>query len=421
MRNLTLLLTFLTTFSFSFGQNLIENGDFEIPGTAADPVPAPWGGFKNRIINDTTVNSFVGQIENGDGSLFQEFGVTPGDTFIVQFDYKWITSASANSVLTVRVKDATNLPTNLDLIGGTIANGFKLDETVDQWFDKATFSFVPPAGIDSVRLLFFKGNGNKPLNLDSISVILKVPCDAPTASFAIADTNDLQLQFADQSAGEGLTYQWSFGDGNSSMDPSPSHTYANPGTYEVCLTVTDTCGTAATSCQSVKLSSCAEIVAAFAVADTNNLELTFGNQSSGDELTYSWTFGDGTSSTDAEPVHSFAAAGTYEVCLTVTDTCGAMASSCDSISVTEGTSSLWRAQFPYEVSIYPNPARDVLVVSSSRIMDRVEVVSIVGEHVLDLPARDQVLTLDLSGLPGGAYFVRVHIGEATGTYKLIRQ
>lgn len=167
MKKTTFLLIALFTASLTFGQNLIVNGDFEI-GANNDPVPS-WGGFKNRIATDDITSAQVGQIENGDGSLFQEFSVTPGEEYAVAFDYRWITTAAANSNLVVRIKNAANLPTNLELIGGTVADGYALNTGVDEWFS-GNFSFVVPDGITDVRLLMFKGNGNKPLNVDNVSV-----------------------------------------------------------------------------------------------------------------------------------------------------------------------------------------------------------------------------------------------------------
>lgn len=167
MKKITFLLIALFTVSLIFGQNLIVNGDFET-GESGDPVPS-WGGFKNRIATDDITSAQVGQIENGDGSLFQEFNVTPGEEYAVEFDYRWITTASANNNLVVRIKNAANLPTNLELIGGTVTDGYALNTSLDEWFT-GNFSFVVPAGITGVRLLMFKGNGNKPLNLDNVSV-----------------------------------------------------------------------------------------------------------------------------------------------------------------------------------------------------------------------------------------------------------
>jgi hypothetical protein len=64
--------------------------------------------------------------------------------------------------------------------------------------------------------------------------------DRPVASFTYDKGNtDLQVQFIDTSTAPGeLTYSWNFGDGGSSVDPNPTHTYAAPGMYTVVLTVT---------------------------------------------------------------------------------------------------------------------------------------------------------------------------------------
>ena len=169
MKKITL--TFLSLcFSIFLGhsQNLIVNGDFEV-GASGDAVPS-WSGYKNRIATDDILNTQIGQIENGDGSLFQVLAVTPGETYTVSLEYRWVGSAgTAGSDLTIRVKDADNLPFNLPLTGGTMADGFTLDSALDVWFT-ASFSFEVPAGITNVRFLMFKANGNKPLNVDNIVV-----------------------------------------------------------------------------------------------------------------------------------------------------------------------------------------------------------------------------------------------------------
>jgi PKD repeat protein len=416
MKKFTLFIALVIACSFSFGQNLITNGDFESPGMTVTPVPSPWGGFKNRIVRDTVLNSFLGQVENGDGSLFQEFGVTPGETYIVQFNYEWITSAAANSNLNVRIKDANNLPTNLDFVDGTTANGYMLNTTVGQWF-KASFRFIPPMGVDSVRLLLFKSNGNKPLNLDSVSVSVFVPCTAPVAAFSIADTNLLELTFSNQSAGTDLAYLWTFGDGDSSMDVAPTHTYGTSGTYVVCLEATDTCGVTVSVCDTVTVTACTAPVAAFAIADTNDLAITFTNQSTGSGLSYSWTFGDGNTSTDAAPVHTYDTTGTYTVCLEVTDSCGTTISFCDDITLTGSTSI--GMDFPYELSIYPNPAHDFIRLSASQRIEKIEIFNMSGQQLMVQDFNDRLVEVHINGLAQGIYILRAHIDDAIGTYKLI--
>ena len=174
MRKITMfMLAFVLTASFSFGQNLIVNGDFETGEID------PWGGFKNRILTDDITSSFIGQIENGDGSLFQEFSVTPGETYDVNLEYRWVGSSGANNTnLTMRLKDRTgtsgtndNWNNNLALTGANNGNGdgYTLDSTLDTWMT-VSFSVTVPAGVDFIRLLMFKGNGNKSLNVDNVSV-----------------------------------------------------------------------------------------------------------------------------------------------------------------------------------------------------------------------------------------------------------
>jgi hypothetical protein len=65
---------------------------------------------------------------------------------------------------------------------------------------------------------------------------------SPTAGFSHV-VNGGQVTFTNTSAGSPApTYSWDFGDGGTSTGASPSHTYSTTGTYTVCLTATNTCG-----------------------------------------------------------------------------------------------------------------------------------------------------------------------------------
>ncbi|TAE54587.1 MAG: PKD domain-containing protein [Bacteroidetes bacterium] len=118
-----------------------------------------------------------------------------------------------------------------------------------------------------------------------------------------------------------LTYHWDFGDGNIATTSNPSHTYSQPGIYSACLTVSDAQGCSDTYCLYVTAGG-----ATFCDAD-----FQYFSSSPGTVLfvplaiqfpvnfSYSWSFGDGNTSTDPAPIHPYTSAGTYTVCLALSD------------------------------------------------------------------------------------------------------
>ncbi|SQH74438.1 putative Protease [Shewanella benthica] len=93
------------------------------------------------------------------------------------------------------------------------------------------------SGSYTVNLTVTDGLGSSVMSAQTITVVLPVP---PVAGFTFV-TSDLSVTFTDTSTGgEGaMTYSWDFGDSQTSMAQSPSHTYASAGTYTVMMTVTD--------------------------------------------------------------------------------------------------------------------------------------------------------------------------------------
>ena len=121
-------------------------------------------------------------------------------------------------------------------------------------------------------------------------------------------------------------YLWDFGDGQTSTQQNPSHTYAAIGSYNVSLTV----GVGNNTCTDTKSGTevvvYAQPIADFTATTVCRGEPTlFTNTSStnpvGQAITsYLWDFGDGQSSTQESPSHQYAEAGDYEVTLTIS--CG---------------------------------------------------------------------------------------------------
>lgn len=138
----------------------------------------------------------------------------------------------------------------------------------------------------------------------------------------------LTVQF-DGSASGGCpdyTYAWSFGDGSSSSDQNPSHTYERVGDYFASLTITDSKGT--TSQRSVSLTvSCPPLVCTASGNPTSGtvpLTVQFNGSVNGGcpPVIYSWDFRDGGSSSDQSPSHIYQTPGDYAASLTVTDSKG---------------------------------------------------------------------------------------------------
>jgi PKD repeat protein len=126
-----------------------------------------------------------------------------------------------------------------------------------------------------------------------------------------------------------VEYQWSFGDGSVSTLPNPIHSYLIPGTYTAILTATNAAGQRAKSL-TVTVYGIPNTSFTTSSPDWLGQTTVFMNTTdsipSGDStFTYQWSFGDGGTSTLANPTHAYAAAGTYTVWLTATNAAGSVA------------------------------------------------------------------------------------------------
>lgn len=138
----------------------------------------------------------------------------------------------------------------------------------------------------------------------------------------------LQVKFnstVDNAAAGDLTYAWKFGDGGTSTDAAPTHTYSKQGDYSVVLNVTDSRGRNGTSSAlTVIVTASANVVITVSASTTSGtapLDVSFTSQVSGGTppYTYSWDFGDGATSTLGNPSHTYTESSIYHATLTVTD------------------------------------------------------------------------------------------------------
>ena len=148
------------------------------------------------------------------------------------------------------------------------------------------------------------------------------PCDDFEACFTTTVIDNNSFYFINCTApGTNIQYEWHFGDGSASGDVNAEHSYAEPGTYEVCLTaywgncVDSTCTTVTVTGGGTD--PCDGLVAGFSWTTTpNGTQFSNGTTGTGFQTTWYWTFGDGSTSNDGQPFHTYAEPGVYEVCLT---------------------------------------------------------------------------------------------------------
>ena len=149
----------------------------------------------------------------------------------------------------------------------------------------------------------------------------------PIADFsADSDINYLShsFQFTDESLYIPTSWLWDFGDGDTSTDQNPIHTYTSVKSYWVTLTVTNIYGTSTLGMDIVVVPENYPLPI-FTYSTLNNkapYDFTFLDASTGTPTSWLWDFGDGSTSTDQNPTHTYLFPGTYVVTLTVTNANG---------------------------------------------------------------------------------------------------
>lgn len=171
----------------------------------------------------------------------------------------------------------------------------------------------------------------------------------PVANFYashVSGFEQLTVSFSDASTSNAgvISWLWDFGDGETSSDPNPAHVYGE-GTYTVSLTVEEADGDSDTETKTdyitVKPPNSPPI-ANFNIQSSAkpaiNEEISFIDQSSdtdGTVTSWSWIFGDGTTSSTQNATHKYQSIGNYTVSLTIEDDAGATSTQTKQITIYE--------------------------------------------------------------------------------------
>jgi PKD repeat protein len=151
----------------------------------------------------------------------------------------------------------------------------------------------------------------------------------PVANFTAdvtSGTVPFTVQFTDVSTNSPTTWSWKFGDGGKSTDQNPTHKYTEEGDYTVTLTAKNSAGSNITKmAHFITVTSASSPIAGFTADKTSGpvpLTVRFNDTSINTPTSWLWSFGDGSSSTEANPAHTYATAGSYTVSLIAANNAG---------------------------------------------------------------------------------------------------
>ena len=168
------------------------------------------------------------------------------------------------------------------------------------------------------------GPGGSDTNTRTNYITAELPPPPPVADFSGFLTSGPAphtVNFTDMSTGIITTWNWSFGDGGTSLDQDPWHQYLTAGDYTVSLTVSGPDGSDTNTKVGYITVSEAPVPDFTGTPTTGGapLAVAFTGSSTGGEVTaWAWDFGDTGTSTVQNPSHTYTAVGTYTVSLTVT-------------------------------------------------------------------------------------------------------
>ena len=155
----------------------------------------------------------------------------------------------------------------------------------------------------------------------------------------------------------------------------------------------------------------------------NVLTATFANASQG-AISYAWNFGDGGTSTQSNPVHTYTSTGAYSVRLIVTDNCGLKDTIVQQIGVTPVDEPAWLNQ----VSLSPNPTSGTCTVEMSGLaQEKVQftLFNAVGQVALLEESSFQngylQRTFELGQLPAGMYTLHIRSGKVAKNVLVVKR
>lgn len=262
--------------------------------------------------------------------------------------------------------------------------------------------------------------------------INQVGAGSPTANFLanpIWGTETLTSQFSDESsAGTNpiISWSWDFGDGGTSSNQNPEHTFSSPGSYTVSLTVSD--GDLSDTETKVDYIQVYEVLTvnagddqALEMGQTSQLEGSYSGGSG--NIAINW-IGLGNTIPISNPGILNPVAGPFETVdeyyfeLSVEDLItGEIQTDEMMVDVLLGL----EEDLSSKIAVYPNPTSGKLWIETEEPIESIKINDALGSEINQLKPTEKTTVINLSYFPNGVYLVQVLTKDGLRTFKVVKK
>lgn len=247
----------------------------------------------------------------------------------------------------------------------------------------------------------------------------------PDASFSTSSTNNntgcapLAISFFSAADPAMHTFEWTFEGGTPATSnlPNPQVVWNDPGIFEAKLKLTNASGTDISSVQ-VTVNQGPALSYYYSIAGST---IAFGSNTI-NATGVMWDFGDGTTSTEQNPVHIYATPGTYTVTLTAFGPCGPTVGTFEVMAGSSAVNDLETVP----VKVFPNPTADgVSLTLPENMVQSGAQLYLHGadgqlKQTLNTTPGDNNIRLEMNTLPSGYYILTVQTAEQKGKVKVVK-
>ena len=308
----------------------------------------------------------------------------------------------------------TSLVTGLDAFSNFNQANFYLSNTSSG----TSINFNIPINVPVVKLTFQLSAACNLINSQDFSNITtlfdgivsshKITAPVPsqiqvTSPLPTCTNNDITFTYDAFYAGKPIsTYDWNFGNGNSSNLQTDATQYGSPGSYTITLDVTtqDACVYTLTFPIEMMQGPIASFSTATGASQTEVIFTNTSTFSAGSITQNAWDFGDGNTSNLENPTHDFPGADTYPVTLTVTADNGCSNTVVGNVSTVglEQTTVL-------PLIMYPNPTSGLCTLELPNGIDQIWIMQNDGKIIKRFDDLMSVDVIDLTNLAPGMYIL----------------